>query len=316
MDRTKERPMSDRLNSSVFVGTVPRTVRKLLIRRVRRTRHTFRRTSCAEVSMIQPKSMGIPLFLSSGALFLLLLFCFGCSKETTDTITQASTIEALMAGAYDGSVSCAELLKNGDFGLGTFDRLDGEMIILKGEVLQVKADGCVYRPKGSLLSPFASVCYFRPEERLDIKDESDYQKTREIIDAAIPNNNIFYAIKIHGKFSRMKTRSVPAQTKPYPVLAEVTKNQPVFDLKDIEGTIVGFRCPAFAGGVNVTGYHFHFISDDLARGGHILDFVLEEGLCEIDACHRYLLVLPEGGRGLEGIDLSLDRRSEIEKVEK
>lgn len=265
---------------------------------------------------IPPKQMKMKRFLSRGMLFLFLLFCFGCSKGTTNTITQASTIEALMAGAYDGSVSCAELLKSGNFGLGTFDRLDGEMIILNGEVFQVKADGGVYRPKGSLLSPFAAVCFFTPEKRFDIKEESDYQRTRDIIDNAILNKNIFYAVKIHGRFSGMKTRSVPPQTRPYPVLTEVTKNQPVFDFKDIEGTVVGFRCPPFAGGVNVPGYHFHFISDDLARGGHILDFVLEEGLCEIDACHRYLLVLPEGGRGLEGIDLSRDRRSEVEKVER
>ncbi|MBN2143479.1 MAG: acetolactate decarboxylase [Candidatus Aureabacteria bacterium] len=248
--------------------------------------------------------------------FLSLLFCSGCATVATNTITQTSTIDALLAGSYDGSVSCRQLLQYGDFGIGTFDRLDGEMILLNGRIYQVKADGAVYMPDPSVTSPFASVCRFVPDNHFTLQSKSDYKMIQETIDQAVPNKNIFCAVRIHGRFASMKTRSVPAQTKPYPLLADVTKNQPVFNMESIQGTIVGFRCPDFVKGVNVPGYHFHFLSDDSTRGGHILDFVLDEGNCEVDVCHRFLLVLPEGGKGMEHLDLSLDRTGELQKVEK
>ncbi|MFH1856831.1 MAG: acetolactate decarboxylase [Candidatus Omnitrophota bacterium] len=254
------------------------------------------------------------IFLSI-SLLTALVFC-GCAAVTHDTITQTSTIDALLAGAYDGSMTCAELLKNGDLGIGTFNRLDGEMIILDGEIFQVKADGFIYEPARSTRTPFASVCYFKPDNCFSIQAESDYNAVQKKIDEAVPNKNVFCAVKIHGKFTSMKTRSVPAQTKPYPPLTEVTKNQPVFNFENVEGTIVGFRCPEFVKGVNVPGYHFHFINDNFTKGGHVLDFVLSEGTCQTDICDRYLLILPKGGEGLENIDLSKDRSEELQAVEK
>ncbi len=254
--------------------------------------------------------------LSIRILLITLLFSAGCATTSTDTVTQTSTIDALLAGVYDGTISCGELLGYGNFGIGTFDRLDGEMIVLDGKVYQVKADGLVYTPSPVLLTPFASVCYFAPEDRFGIEGPADYPAVRETIDKAVPNQNLFCAVKIEGKFGKMKTRSVPAQSKPYPPLAEVTKDQPVFELEDARGTIVGFRCPPFVEGINVPGYHFHFLSDDRTAGGHVLEFTLDEGECEVDVCNRYLLILPEGGEGLAGLDLSRDRSEELEAVER
>ncbi|MBN2453564.1 MAG: acetolactate decarboxylase [Candidatus Omnitrophica bacterium] len=248
-------------------------------------------------------------------LLLLCLFC-GCASVATNTITQVSTIDALLAGSYDGVMSCGELLKYGDFGIGTFDRLEGEMIILDDRVFQVKSDGLVYSPSLSILTPFASVGYFVPDKRFDLPPGADLHGAEDAIDTAVPNKNIFLALKIHGTFRYMKTRSVPLQDKPYPALTEVTKNQPVFEISDVSGTIVGFRCPDYVKGINVPGYHFHFISDDLKKGGHVLDFTLKEGTVEADLCGRYLLILPDDGKGLEGLDLSRDRSAELQKVER
>src|SRR6202158_1160555 len=57
------------------------------------------------------------------------------------TIFQTSTVDALMEGASQGDMTMGELKTHGDFGLGTFDGLDGEMIELDGKVFQVRADG-------------------------------------------------------------------------------------------------------------------------------------------------------------------------------
>jgi len=139
-----------------------------------------------------------------------LLVC-GCATNPRNVVFQTSTIDALLAGVYDGDTSCGELLKHGDFGIGTFDHLDGEMAILNGVVYQIKSDGKVYTPALSVNTPFATVCSFMPEQKFDLESESDYDLIKAFIDEKAPNQNLFCAIKISGKFKSMHTRSVPAQ---------------------------------------------------------------------------------------------------------
>jgi len=247
----------------------------------------------------------------------LMLTAAACSSlPVRDTITQTSTIDALLAGAYDGNMTCADLLRHGDLGIGTFDRLDGEMVLMDGCVYQVKADGRVYTPAASLKTPFAAVCAFDADHRVAFDQGADFAAVQRTLDKLAPNQNLFCAISIQGLFSRMHTRSVPAQDKPYPPLAEVTRHQPEFVMENIAGRIVGFRCPAYVKGINVPGYHLHFLSDDRTRGGHILGFEMAEGQCAVDVCHRFLLLLPENDETFGAADLTMDRAKELEAVEK
>ena len=248
-------------------------------------------------------------------LIVLAVLCSSCSSTNRNTVTQTSTIDALLAGVYDGSMTCRQLLKHGDFGLGTFDHLDGEMIVLNGKVYQIKADGKIYTPSETMTTPFAAVCEFKPDHSLPLERSTDYKALKVRVNNVIPNQNVFCAIKITGIFKNMKTRSVPRQQKPYQPLVEITKNQPVFDMENISGTVVGFRCPPFVKGINVPGYHLHFISDDCRKGGHILAFELISGVCQMDTCNQFLLILPEKGEGLGRLDLSKDRSAELEHVE-
>ena len=239
----------------------------------------------------------------------------GCQSAPRDTVTQFSTIDAVLAGDYDGHVTLRELRRHGDFGIGTFDALDGEMVLLDGVFYQVRADGVVSRPPDSATSPFASVVSFHPDREVRIAQPTDFAALRGLVDAAIPNLNNFCAVKVVGRFASVKVRSVPAQKKPYPPLVEVTKNQPVFVGEHISGTLIGFRTPDFGKGVNVPGYHVHFLSDDRAVGGHVLDFKLEEGTVYLDYCSKLALILPEGG-DFGKINLGVDRSKELEKAEK
>ncbi|MFA5291817.1 MAG: acetolactate decarboxylase [Phycisphaerae bacterium] len=247
-------------------------------------------------------------------LIAILVFCGGCLTNRYDRITQTSTIDALLAGAYDGQMTCRQLLTYGDFGIGTFDKLDGEMAILDGRIYQIKSDGKVYRPVSDIKTPFATVCNFKPDTQFKIQT-ADFKTVESIIDEKVPNQNQFLAVKISGTFKHIKVRSVPAQQKPYPPLAEVAKTQPVFEINDVTGTIVGFRTPPFVKGLNVPGCHFHFLSSDFTQGGHILDFELASGKCEIDKCNEFLLILPKDD-SLKNIDLSKDKSEELQKVEK
>ncbi len=190
---------------------------------------------------------------------------------------QHSLFSALADGVYDGTIAVAQLKEKGDFGLGTFDRLDGEMIMLDGIVYQAKADGTVAVAGDSMTSPFASVTAFRPGHTFTLSGRYPLASVREGIDREYPFFNYPCAIRVKGTFRMMRVRSVPAQQKPYRRLVEVTKQQPVFEYENVNGTIVGFRLPASMSGINVPGYHFHFLSDDKARGGHIIDFVMTSG---------------------------------------
>ncbi|MDY6830927.1 MAG: acetolactate decarboxylase [Thermodesulfobacteriota bacterium] len=250
------------------------------------------------------------------AICLLLVFAGCAGLAPKDTVTQVSTIDALLTGAYDGSMTCGELVKHGNLGIGTFDRLDGEMVVADGVVYQVRADGEVYAADKALTTPFAAVCRFSPDRTVAFAPGATYEQVQATLDSAARNTNLFCAIDISGTFSRMHTRSVPAQIKPYPPLARVTANQPGFVMENVSGRVVGFRCPAYVKGVGVPGYHLHFITDDHTRGGHIPGFEMAHGTGAVDVCDRFLLLLPGKDAMFGAADFFVDRAKELEAVEK
>ena len=243
------------------------------------------------------------------------LWTAGCAGPAGNTVFQVSTIDALLAGVYDGDYALADLRRQGDQGIGTYDNLDGEMVLLDGDFYQIKADGRVYKPDPRGEVPFAAVCAFRPEKTFAIPGGADMAAVEALVDREAPNQNQFCAIRIDGQFKTMKTRSVPAQHRPFPPLKEIAATQPVFDLENIPGTVVGFRCPVYVGGVNVPGYHLHFLSQDRARGGHILAFELVTGTAQVDLLDRFAMQLPDTADFAE-VDLAQDRQQDLKGVEK
>lgn len=248
--------------------------------------------------------------------FLAVVVC-GCShlQKDRDVLFQTSTINALLEGIYDGETTYGELKQHGDFGLGTFNGLDGEMVGLDGKFYQVKADGIAYPVSDSAKTPFAVVTFFKTDKTVLLEKAEDYSQLKQYLDYSLPTKNIFYAIKIEGVFKYIKTRSVPGQTKPYPPLVEVTKNQPIFEFHDVKGTIVGFRCPVYVKGINVPGYHLHFITKNKKAGGHILECQMRNVNIEVDYTSKFFMVLPEHSEFYK-VDLSKEKQTELEKVEK
>jgi len=240
----------------------------------------------------------------------------GCSSAGRNRVTQISTIDAILAGAYDGQISCRKLRSYGTLGIGTFDTLDGEMVLLDGRIYQIRADGKAYKPKQKETTPFASVVDFKTDITAPLAAGTDFQELEKLLNAAVPNQNLFCAVRVHGSFKTMKTRSVPAQKKPYPPLTEVTRHQPEFEFKNISGTIVGFRCPAYVKGIGVPGYHLHFITKDRTAGGHVLSLTIDHAEAEIDICNKFFLILPDGEGQFAEINLGKDRSKALEKAER
>jgi len=241
--------------------------------------------------------------------------CQNTDIQENDTIFQTSTFDALLAGNYDGTMSFEELSKKGGFGIGTFNQLDGEMLALDGNFYQIKADGMVYPVNPEMKTPFAVVTHFIADTSFILTDELDFNRLHTLIDEIIPTKNIFYAIKIEGKFKRAITRSVPKQSKPYPPLVEVIKGQPLFEFISETGSMVGFRVPEYFGGINVPAHHYHFINKDKSRGGHLLDCTISEATISIDFIHQTQISL-NNSSSFYHLNLVKDRSEELEKVER
>jgi acetolactate decarboxylase len=251
-------------------------------------------------------------------LALCLAFCLSAGAlraAEPGRLFQTSTLQALMTGVYDGDLTFQALARQGDFGLGTFDALDGEMIALEGVFYQIKADGRVSPVTGSMKTPFAAVTFFKAGRTHMIEMPLTYQQLLDYVSNMLPSPNLPYAIRIDGLFTSVKARSIPRQQKPYPSLAQAAEKQAVFELTNVRGVIVAFRYPAYLAGVNMPGYHCHFITADRRAGGHLLDCRVEGATVAVDAQPNFFLHLPENPGFLQS-DLTGDRRHELEKIER
>jgi acetolactate decarboxylase len=255
--------------------------------------------------------------MKRSALFLAILFALGCAHTPPqkDLVFQNAPINALLAGCYSGTMSIHDLKKHGDFGMGTLDALDGELIVLDGSFYQARSDGKVYEVPDSAKTPFAAVTFFKAEQTFPRGPVMDLQALKDFLDDELPSQNVPYAIKVEGQFETVKVRSPVRQQKPFRILTEAVKEQKTFELSAQEGTLIGFRMPPYMEGVNVPGYHFHFLNKEKTAGGHVLGFRLKNAKIEIDEADGFLMDLPKNKEFLD-FHLANDAGEALAKVEK
>jgi acetolactate decarboxylase len=229
------------------------------------------------------------------------------------TLFQVSTSRALVQGVYQEAVSSARLLCHGDFGLGTFDELDGEMVVLDGVVYQVRSDGTVHSVDGDAGTPFATVLHFFPDDTVPLKSVQSFAELCAICDKHRTSQNLFYAFRVDGVFSYIHTRAMQ-RTESGTSLKMAASTQPEFRFRDIEGVLVGFWSPQFAGSVDIPGYHFHFLSKDRAKGGHILECAGEGLRLQFETVKEFHLSLPDSEEFLRA-DLTTDRSKDLSAAE-
>ncbi|WP_297482619.1 acetolactate decarboxylase [uncultured Photobacterium sp.] len=212
-------------------------------------------------------------------------------QHSEKTFYQTSMMSALIAGLYQGDFTIGQLLNHGNFGIGTFNDLDGEMVVLGDDVYQLTSAGEVHLVNHDITTPFASVVNFEPTEKISLI-ELTKAEFEACLESDVVANNAINAIRLTGKFSYVKTRTVPAQHRPYPPMVEVVKHQPIAEMTHVSGVMIGFKIPEYMIGINVPGFHFHFISDDRTQGGHVSDFILTEGTAEIEIFKDFHLRMP------------------------
>ena len=197
------------------------------------------------------------------------------------TIFQNSLMTALLDGIYEGELTIGDILGKGNFGLGTFDGLDGEMIILDGVCYQLTSDGKARVASLDQRTPFTVVTNFVPRIRVDAPKGMRRAELAEFIDALEPSHNFFYAVRITGTFDEVVTRTVSKQEKPYRPMTEAIGDDAEHHFTDVHGIIGGFRTPAYAKGIGVPGCHVHFIDDARTAGGHVLDYTINDAVIEL-----------------------------------
>ena len=214
------------------------------------------------------------------------------AERVQHTLYQVSTATALVEGIYQGAVQVAALREHGDLGLGTFEGLDGEMVVVDGHFFQVHSDGSVGEVQDNVLSPFAAVTAFSPDQSITLDNCPDLSHLTSQFDALRQSDNFLFALRVDATFDYIHARAM-RRTKEGIPLVQAAAVQPEFEFSNISGTLVGFWTPEYAKSLNVPGYHLHFISADRTRGGHLLQCRGKNLRLQIQREGDYHIVLPE-----------------------
>lgn len=230
---------------------------------------------------------------------------------------QYSTIDALLAGSFEGDLTVGDLKKKGNFGLGTYNRVDGEMIVLDGVFYKAKGDGTVVVVGNAERTPFAVVTQFAAVNEFPVTGFATLKELESFLDTKLVNPNAFYAIRVEGEFKDIRTRAIIPQNRPYRPLAEVVKSedQKLFDMHQKKGTLIAFRSPAFSKGFNIPGYHWHFLEAGAKSGGHVLTLAMGNGSIKVSPITTIELKLPSSA-DFANADQTKDRSGELQTVEK
>ncbi len=243
--------------------------------------------------LVSALSVVLIIAVSSTVFFELLQAQQNTSLQPTEkTLYQTTSYAPFAQGNFVGNITYYQLKQFGDFGIGTFNGMDGEMACVDGVFYQIRTDGVPRAAEPSLHTPYACVTFFEADQTYQVTHTMNFSGLTAYIDSQLPTLNSIYAIRIFVNFSQAQTRSIPSQIPPYPTLAEVVANQTTFNIAEVTGTMVGYRFPDYLNGANTAGYHFHFVADSKAAGGHLLNGTLTNATIEIDRIDKYVLLSP------------------------
>jgi acetolactate decarboxylase len=215
------------------------------------------------------------LLAIAGCVVLLGLGLTGTATAAPDDawVTQVGTYDYLIAPDYDGLAPVGTVVRGQTLGLGTFDRLDGELVLVGGVAYRVGIDG-VPRPADLAGStPFLQAIRFAPQASGPVPPGTTCAQLSGLVDTLVGAQSGVVAVRVRGTFNALVTRSVAAQPEPYPALAAAVAGQSVFALGERRAVLVGFRTGADLAGTGAPGLHLHGLTADRAAGGHVLSCV-------------------------------------------
>lgn len=239
------------------------------------------------------------------------------STKKEKSIYQVALLQSLTQGYYDGIIKVSELKQHGDTGIGTFEGVNGEMIVLDGVVYQALSDGSVKVADDNETVPFSNVTFFDSDTSEELSNIADINSLKKKLTEKVEEKgkNLFSMVKMTGEFKKMLVRSELKQEKPYKTLDKALEtDQREFTYENIKGTVVALYCPDYMNGLNTSGWHLHFISDDKEKGGHILDLSFEKAKAEYDMVQEFDMKLTDN-EDFQKTSLADDVSDAIKKVE-
>ena len=237
--------------------------------------------------------------------------------QKSDRLFQVALLQSLMQGEYDGVVTVGELKKYGDTGIGTFQGVNGELIVLDGTVYRALWDGSVEVAPDNETVPFSNVTFFDADIKAGNVNVESFCELKSILNSIVRKHgrNQFYMAKITGLMRSILVRSELKQKEPYKPLNDALKtDQREFTYSDIKGTIVALYCPDYMDGLNTAGWHLHFISEDRQKGGHVLELAVKDGVLELDIISEFSMIVPNRNSFNEK-ELSVNMKEAIQQVE-
>jgi acetolactate decarboxylase len=221
--------------------------------------------------------------------------------SNSSPLYQVSSFAMLEKGNLSAVITVDDMNTYGDFGVGGFEGLDGELSQIDGKIYQIKSDGTVVEPSGDMGVCFGNTIEFNPQYSFQQNESIKMDDLLEKINVSFPDQNIIYAYRIDGYFPEILVRSLPGQDEPYPTLAEVVENQSVFNLQNENGTISGFWFPQWMQGVNYAGFHPHFITESRNAGGHVMDGTAEKVTISVEPVYEFTMFLQDNKLNIENV---------------
>lgn len=233
-------------------------------------------------------------------------------------VYQVSTLQALALGYSRAVINVEELLKEGDTGLGTFEDVNGEMIVMEGRCFRADQNGDVTVVSPDTGVPFAAVAKLYGEQQFKLGNVPDITSVRNELTRKIEERfglNSMHVVRIDGLFEKVDARSEAPYRSHHITLKEILgKNQKAFLFENIRGSLVGVYFPDYMDGINMPGWHLHFLSEDRSKGGHVFDVSVLEGVAKVDKISNIYINLPKEA-AFDTYSLKQDLQDEIKSVE-
>ncbi|MDO4893836.1 MAG: acetolactate decarboxylase [Eubacteriales bacterium] len=236
----------------------------------------------------------------------------------SNKIYQVSTLQALALGYSRSVVKVRELLEHGDTGLGTFENVDGEMIVLDGVCYQAKDDGSIVRAEDAAGVPFAVAGFVKDGRSFEIDEMPDLETIKQELTLRIEENfglNSIHIARIDGWFESIHARAgAPYRSQHVTLKNILSKTQKDFSFEGLYGTLVCVYYPDYMDGINASGWHMHFLSKDKKLGGHVFEAVMSTGECLLQKMDRIEIQLPREA-AFDTYSLKQASKDDIAKVE-
>ena len=231
---------------------------------------------------------------------------------------QVSTLQALALGYSKAVINVEELLQEGDTGLGTFEDVNGEMIVMDGHCFRADQNGNITTVSSNTGVPFAAVAKLYGDQQFTLRNMPDITSVRAELTRKIEERfglNSMHVVRIDGVFEKVDARSEAPYRSHHITLKEVLgQTQKAFLFENIRGSLVGVYFPDYMDGINLPGWHLHFLAEDRSKGGHVFDVSILDGNAKVDRITSISIDFPKEA-AFDTYSLKQDLQDEIKSVE-